>query len=88
MADKPLDLHFWPTPNGFKITIMLEETGLPYNVVLVNIGRGEQFEPDFLAIRSLRDDSTTNYVLTAIESFDTLDDAIALLESRAKDAHR
>lgn len=50
MADKPLDLHFWPTPNGFKITIMLEETGLPYNVVLVNIGRGEQFEPDFLAI--------------------------------------
>ena len=50
MADKPLDLHFWPTPNGFKISIMLEETGLSYNVVLVNIGRGEQFEPDFLAI--------------------------------------
>ncbi len=50
MADKPIDLHFWPTPNGFKITIMLEETGLPYNVVLVNIGRGAQFEPDFLAI--------------------------------------
>ena len=50
MSDKPIDLYYWPTPNGFKITIMLEETGLPYNVVLVNIGRGEQFEPDFLAI--------------------------------------
>jgi GST-like protein len=50
MSDKPLDLYYWPTPNGKKITIMLEETGLPYNVVMVNIGRGEQFEPDFLAI--------------------------------------
>jgi GST-like protein len=45
-----IDLHYWPTPNGWKITIMLEELGLPYRVVPVNIGRGEQFRPEFLAI--------------------------------------
>jgi GST-like protein len=45
-----IDLHYWPTPNGWKITIALEELGLPYKVVPVNIGRGEQFKPDFLAI--------------------------------------
>jgi GST-like protein len=45
-----IDLHYWPTPNGWKITIMLEETGLPYRVIPVNIGRGEQFKPEFLAI--------------------------------------
>jgi GST-like protein len=45
-----IDLHYWPTPNGWKVTIMLEETGLPYRVVPVNIGRGEQFRPEFLAI--------------------------------------
>lgn len=45
-----IDLHYWPTPNGHKITIFLEETGLPYHIVPVNIGRGEQFAPDFLEI--------------------------------------
>ncbi|MEH6548907.1 MAG: glutathione S-transferase N-terminal domain-containing protein [Pseudomonadales bacterium] len=45
-----LDLHFAPTPNGWKITIMLEECGLPYNVKLLNIGAGAQFEDDFLAL--------------------------------------
>jgi GSH-dependent disulfide-bond oxidoreductase len=45
-----IDLHYWPTPNGWKVSIMLEETGLPYRLVPVNIGRGEQFKPDFLAI--------------------------------------
>ena len=50
--------------------------------------RALSHDPDFLAIRSLRDDSTKNYVLTAIESFDTLDDAIALLEARAENGHR
>ncbi|UFN51046.1 glutathione S-transferase N-terminal domain-containing protein [Roseomonas sp. OT10] len=40
----------WPTPNGHKVHIALEETGLPYRVVPVNIGKGEQFRPDFLAI--------------------------------------
>jgi GST-like protein len=46
----PIDLHYWPTPNGWKITIALEEMGLPYNVRLVDIGAGEQFSPAFLAI--------------------------------------
>jgi GSH-dependent disulfide-bond oxidoreductase len=45
-----IDLHYWPTPNGWKITIMLEEAGLPYRVIPVNIGRGEQFKPEFLAV--------------------------------------
>jgi len=47
---KPIDLYFWPTPNGWKISIMLEECGLPYTVRPVNISKGEQFEPGFLAI--------------------------------------
>jgi len=47
---KPISLYFWPTPNGKKIAIMLEETGLPYVLQPVNIGRGEQFKPEFLAI--------------------------------------
>ena len=45
-----LDLHFWPTPNGKKVTILLEELGLDYNLVPCNIGRGDQFKPDFLKI--------------------------------------
>ena len=46
----PIEVFFWPTPNGWKITIALEEMGLPYVVRPVNIGAGEQFAPDFLAI--------------------------------------
>lgn len=45
-----IDLYFWPTPNGWKITIMLEELGLPYKVIPVEIGKGDQFKPEFLAI--------------------------------------
>ncbi|MCW5773392.1 MAG: glutathione S-transferase N-terminal domain-containing protein [Rhodospirillaceae bacterium] len=45
-----IDLYYWPTPNGHKITIFLEEAGLDYRLVPVNIGKGEQFTPDFLAI--------------------------------------
>ncbi|NUP13665.1 MAG: thiol:disulfide oxidoreductase [Polyangiaceae bacterium] len=45
-----IDLYYWPTPNGWKISIMLEECGLPYDLKPVNIGKGEQFKPDFLAI--------------------------------------
>src|SRR5258706_9014554 len=45
-----IDFYYWPTPNGFKITIMLEECGVPYKIVPVNIGTGEQFKPDFLKI--------------------------------------
>jgi len=47
---KPIELHYWPTPNGYKITIMLEELGVPYEVRYVNIGRGDQFKPEFLKI--------------------------------------
>ncbi len=47
---KPIDLYYWPTPNGWKITILLEELGVPYEVKYVNIGKGEQFAPDFLKI--------------------------------------
>ena len=45
-----IDLHYCPTPNGWKIAILLEELGIDYHVVPVNIGAGEQFAPDFLAI--------------------------------------
>jgi len=45
-----IDVYTWPTPNGHKVHIMLEETGLPYKVHPVNIGQGEQFKPEFLAI--------------------------------------
>jgi GST-like protein len=45
-----IDLYYWPTPNGWKVSIALEEMGLPYKVLPVNIGRGEQFTPEFLAI--------------------------------------
>ena len=47
---KPIELHYWPTPNGHKITIMLEECGLAYEIKPINIGRGDQFKPEFLAI--------------------------------------
>ena len=43
-----IELHAWPTPNGFKISIMLEEVGLPYEVRPVDIGKGDQFDPEFL----------------------------------------
>jgi GSH-dependent disulfide-bond oxidoreductase len=45
-----IDVYFWPTPNGYKVTVMLEELGLKYNVIPVNIGAGDQFKPDFLKI--------------------------------------
>ena len=45
-----IDLYYWPTPNGWKLSIMLEECGLPYRLVPVNIGKSEQFKPEFLAI--------------------------------------
>ena len=45
-----IDFYYWPTPNGWKISIMLEECGLEYRLVPVNIGKGDQFKPEFLAI--------------------------------------
>ncbi len=45
-----IDLYYWPTPNGWKITIALAELGVPYNLHPINIGQGDQFDPDFLRI--------------------------------------
>jgi GSH-dependent disulfide-bond oxidoreductase len=45
-----IDFYYWPTPNGWKVAIMLEECGLRYRMIPLNIGRGEQFKPEFLAI--------------------------------------
>jgi GSH-dependent disulfide-bond oxidoreductase len=45
-----IDLYYWTTPNGHKITMFLEETGLPYKIIPIHIGKGEQFQPDFLKV--------------------------------------
>lgn len=45
-----IDLYYWTTPNGHKLTIFLEEAGLPYQIIPINIGKGEQFQPEFLKI--------------------------------------
>src|SRR5580658_5928866 len=45
-----IDFYYWPTPNGWKVSIMLEECGLEYRMVPINIGKGDQFKPEFLAI--------------------------------------
>ncbi len=53
MSDKGetmIDLYFWPTPNGYKVSIMLEEIGFAYNVIPINISKGDQFKPEFLEI--------------------------------------
>lgn len=48
--DNPITLYFWSTPNGFKIAIMLEELGAPYRTKFIDITKGEQFAPEFLAV--------------------------------------
>lgn len=45
-----IDLYYWTTPNGHKITMFLEEAGLPYNIIPINIGEGDQFKPEFLLV--------------------------------------
>ncbi|WP_282076581.1 glutathione S-transferase N-terminal domain-containing protein [Epibacterium ulvae] len=49
-AQDPIHLYYWPTPNGWKVSIALEEFALPYEVTLIDIGKGDQFAPDFLEI--------------------------------------
>jgi GST-like protein len=71
-----IDFHYWPTPNGWKVAIMLEECGLPYRVVPVNIGRGDQFKPEFLAI-------SPNNRMPAIVDHDADGEAITVFESGA-----
>ena len=65
-----IDLYTWSTPNGRKISIMLEETGLPYNVIPVNIGYDEQYEPSFTVINP-------NNKIPAIVDHDNNDFALA-----------
>lgn len=73
-----LDLYYWPTPNGHKITLLLEELGLEYRILPVNIGRGEQFAPDFLRI------SPNNRIPALIDHHpEDGGEAIALFESGA-----
>jgi len=72
-----IDLYTWPTPNGHKIHIMLEETGLAYRVIPVNIGKGDQFDPAFLKL-------SPNNKMPAIVDPDGPDGApISLFESGA-----
>ncbi len=74
---QPIDLYFWPTPNGWKASIALEEMGLPYTLHLVDIGAGDQFKPDFLKI-------APNNRMPAIVDHDGPDGApISIFESGA-----
>ena len=74
---KPIDLYFWPTPNGWKASIVLEELGLEYETHLINIGKGDQFKPDFLEI-------SPNNRMPAIVDHDGPDGApISIFESGA-----
>ena len=70
---QPIELHYWPTPNGHKITIALEEMGLPYEIRPVNIGKGEQFKPEFLKI------SPNNRIPAIVDR----DNGFSLMESGA-----
>ncbi len=73
----PIDLYFWPTPNGWKVSIALEEMDLPYETHLVDIGAGDQFKPDFLKL-------SPNNKMPAIVDPDGPDGApIAIFESGA-----
>jgi glutathione S-transferase/GST-like protein len=74
---KPIELHMWPTPNGLKISIALREMGIPYTLVPVNIGVGDQFKPEFLAL-------SPNGRMPAILDFDTEDGKpLSIFESGA-----
>lgn len=71
-----IDLYYWPTPNGWKISIMLEECGLEYRLVPVDIGRGDQFKPEFLAI-------SPNNRMPAIVDHDVEGEPVSVFESGA-----
>jgi GSH-dependent disulfide-bond oxidoreductase len=73
---KLIDLYYWPTPNGWKVSILLEELGLPYNLKLVNISKGDQFEPDFLKI-------SPNNRMPAIVDYDVDGAPVTVFESGA-----
>lgn len=71
-----IDLHYWTTPNGHKVTMFLEEAGLPYRIVPVNISAGDQFTPEFLAI-------APNNRIPAIVDHDAPGGPVSLFESGA-----
>jgi GST-like protein len=73
-----IDFYFWTTPNGYKVLQFLEETGLPYRIIPVDISRGDQFQPEFLKI-------SPNNKIPAIVDHDPAegDEAIAIFESGA-----
>jgi hypothetical protein len=74
---RPIELFYWPTPNGWKISIMLEECRLPYAVRPVNIAVGEQFKPDFLAV------APNNRMPAIVDPQDTRGRPISVFESSA-----
>ncbi len=71
-----IDFYYWPTPNGWKIAIMLEECGLPYRMIPVDIGKGDQFKPEFLAV-------SPNNKIPAIVDHDTPEGSLPVFESGA-----
>ncbi len=71
-----IDFYYWPTPNGWKVSIMLEECGLDYRLMPVDIGKGEQFAPDFLAI-------SPNNRMPAIVDHDAQGGPMSVFESGA-----
>lgn len=71
-----LDFYYWPTPNGWKVSILLEELGLDYNMIPVNIRNGDQFKPEFLTI-------SPNNRMPAIVDHDVDGEPISVFESGA-----
>ncbi len=71
-----IDFYYWPTPNGWKVAILLEELDLEYRVIPVNISKGDQFRPEFLAI-------SPNHRMPAIVDHDVAGDPIPVFESGA-----
>ncbi len=71
-----IDFYFAPTPNGWKVAILLEELGLPYNMIPVRLGKGDQFKPEFLAI-------SPNNRMPAIVDHDVAGDPVPIFESGA-----
>ncbi len=71
-----IDFYYWPTPNGWKVAILLEELELPYRMIPVNIGKGDQFRPEFLAI-------SPNNRMPAIVDHDVEGDPVPVFESGA-----
>jgi GST-like protein len=71
-----IDFYYWPTPNGWKVAILLEELGLAYNMIPVRIGKGDQFKPEFLAI-------SPNNRMPAIVDHGVTGDPVPIFESGA-----